>query len=211
MLARVSWSPRCISAAKPKQRNRQLNQARRRHLIDTVALIMRDGFEDGAPSRFAFEGACRHGVRAGLCLDGWPWHDADRAAEDVVSRALAMIGATRPTWKEGQPEWTQDGHAPIERESCIRCRKPLPEGHWKFCSELCTSAFHADQSRRRRGEELNAYARARYAAGIKAPRLAPRPCEECGAMFVTRRKETRFCSKKCASQSHKWRMSYEAR
>lgn len=42
-----------------------------------------------------------------------------------------------------QPEWTQDGHAPIRRTRCARCGVKLPEGGFdndrKYCSQLCAS------------------------------------------------------------------------
>lgn len=94
------------------------------------------------PTPFAAEASCRHGLRAGLCLRGWRWPLADAVAADLVAGALRRIGARRPTWKEGQPEWTQDGALPIERERCVRCRKPLPDGHWKFCGRVCSDAYH---------------------------------------------------------------------
>jgi hypothetical protein len=60
---------------------RLLNRDRRRHLIETAAAILRTA----RPTHFAFEGSCRHGIRRSLCLEGWPWQDADLAAADVVS------------------------------------------------------------------------------------------------------------------------------
>ncbi|WP_146619996.1 hypothetical protein [Acuticoccus sediminis] len=175
-------------------------------MVDTVANIIRAGMEAGAPSRFAFEASCRHGIRSGLCEDGWPWHDADLAAGDVVSRALAMTGATRPTWKEGQPEWTQDGALPIERERCIRCAKPLPEGHWKFCSVVCKDAHRNDRRDLDAAAENNVRREAlRSAWSAQQPK---RECEGCGGMFRPRTPTQRFCRNQCigvARRAGRWR------
>ncbi|MBJ3777867.1 hypothetical protein [Acuticoccus mangrovi] len=196
MLARVPWSPpkrETKKTAKPKQR--QLNDARRRRMIDNVAEIMKAGFEAGAPSRFAFEASCRHGIRSGLCTEGWTWQEADAAAADIVSRALAMIGATRPSWKEGQPEWTQDGALPIERENCLRCRGPLEGHHYKFCSTVCAAAWHTSRRERDTSDE----ARAQRAASDAAyrDRAPARACERCGTMYRSRKRDQRYCGSAC--------------
>ena len=46
----------------------------RRSLISSVAIIL----DKGEPTRFRFESACRHGLRARYCIKGWPWVEADR-------------------------------------------------------------------------------------------------------------------------------------
>lgn len=154
MLARTPWSPKLRADSRPKPR--RLTKERRRHLIEAVAGILKAG----EPTKFSFEAACRHALRAALCMSGWRWEAAAVAAADVVEAALNQIGAVRPTWQQGQPEWTQDGFAPIERAHCIRCFSPLPEGHFKFCSALCAHAHKAHIRRMRCCEETTAYDRA---------------------------------------------------
>lgn len=133
MLARVPWSP-APETKKATARPRRINKDRRRHLVETVATILKSG----ESSPFAFEASCRHGLRSRLCLAGWGWQDADALAADIVAEALRRIGARRPTWEEGQPDYVQNGGgALIERTRCVRCHTPLPEGHFKFCSRLC--------------------------------------------------------------------------
>lgn len=123
-----------VSLARRESAPRKLNQARRNHLIDKTAKIL----NTGEASKFEFEASCRHGIRSSLCLQGWSWTDADLIATEIVAAALNRIGAERPTWAEGQPEYTQNGGgALIERTRCIRCHTQLPEGHYKFCSKLC--------------------------------------------------------------------------
>ncbi|MBL0934244.1 MAG: hypothetical protein IBJ07_05795 [Rhizobiaceae bacterium] len=133
MLSRLSWTPP-HEIRRPVARPRRINVDRRRHLVDTVATILKTG----DPTPFAFEATCRHALRSKLCLEGWKWHEADSLSVEIVTTALNRIGARRPTWAEGQPEYVQNGAgALIERTRCIRCHKPLPEGHFKFCSFLC--------------------------------------------------------------------------
>ncbi len=136
MLSRLPWTP--APEAKPKPL-RRINRDRRRHLVDTIAAILRSG----DPTPFAFEASCRHGLRAALCLHGWRWQEADAMAAEIVTLALRIIGARRPTWAEGQPEFVQNGAGTlIERTRCIRCHDRLPQGHHKFCGQLCATAHH---------------------------------------------------------------------
>src|SRR5690606_7695490 len=97
-----------------------------KHLVESVVTILKSA----DPTPFAFEASCRHGLRSRLTLEGWNWKDADDTAADIVATALRQIGAKRPTWAEGQPDWAQNGSGTmIERTRCIRCRGPLPDMH----------------------------------------------------------------------------------
>lgn len=118
---------------------KRLNRDRQKAIRDKIVAIMRAV----EPTPFAAEGPCRHGIRSSLCLQGWGWAAADTIAAEIVAAALNIVGAKRPTWYEGQPEYTQPGALPIQRDNCIRCRKPLPEGHYKFCSKICSDGYHA--------------------------------------------------------------------
>lgn len=145
-------APVTLPRVREKRLKRKADQTYRRKLIDQTATVM----QRGEPSVFAFEGFMRHGLRSGLCLRGWSWADADELAADIVRSALHQIGARRPTYQQGQPEWTQDGVILIERERCVRCGWQLPENSRKFCSRLCHSAHHADLHRRFYAEQLEA-------------------------------------------------------
>lgn len=63
-------------------------------------------------------------------------------ARELLGEAFRAMNATRPTWNEGQPEWVIEAGTLIERTRCVRCGNPLPEGHHKFCSHLCSSVHH---------------------------------------------------------------------
>ncbi len=145
-------APVTLSNVQEKRKKRKADQTYRRKLIDQTAAIMRRG----EPTDFALEGFMRHGLRSGLCLRGWSWPDADDMAADIVRSALNQIGAKRPTYQQGQPDWAQDGVILIDRERCVRCGWQLPEGHRKFCSRLCHGAHYADLHRRFYAEQLEA-------------------------------------------------------
>ena len=192
MLARVPWVKHDI-AVKPKPR--KMNGDRKKRLVAETCIILKTG----EPTHFAFEASCRHGLRSALCLEGWAWVDADKTAAEIVSAALMIIGARRPTWQQGQPEWTQQGAVAEVRDTCKRCARELPEGHKKWCSMQCAQAEKQARLYQRRKEEMRAYARARYAAGKAQPPQPPRPCETCGKRFSPRRKNARFCSGTCSN------------
>src|SRR5690606_13725697 len=134
MLARVPWTPALKHS--PKAKRRKLTRDRQRHLVESAAFILRLG----EPTYFAFEGACRHEFRAKLCLEGWGWQEADDAIAEVMTRALNQIGAKRPTWLQGQPEYS---HRQAERQEHVRCRNcggGMPPENVVFCSSQCRIA-----------------------------------------------------------------------
>jgi hypothetical protein len=150
MLARIPWTS---SEAAPLPKVVRITRDRRRHIVRTVAAIL----ATAEPTPFALEASCRHAIRSRLCLRGWTWAKSDDMAADIVRDALKRVGAQRPTWLQGQPEWANEGFAPILRTRCIRCSARLPEGHWKFCSQLCGQAHFHNQSRIQAATEGEAY------------------------------------------------------
>lgn len=128
----------------------KLGETRHRALVDRLAKTIRTEREAGRiATLFNLEGPLRHAIRAKLCREGWGWGDADQMARDVLEATFNRLGAYRPSWNEGQPEWLIEGGALIQRDRCARhgCRKPLPEGHRKFCGKLCRDAHHASLDR----------------------------------------------------------------
>ena len=126
-------------------------------LVRELAGVIRLAFEAGATgSLFGLEGPLRHAIRSDLCLQGWRWKDADAMAREMMELAFRAVRATRPTWNEGQPEWTIPANTLIERTRCVRCGKPLPEGHHKFCSDLCASAHGKRLASIREADEARA-------------------------------------------------------
>lgn len=124
-------------------RRGRMGESRYNALVKELARVIRLAFEAGATgSLWGLEGPLRAGLRSDLCLQGWGWQSADLAARDVLEDAFRLAGAIRPTWNEGQPEWTIEAGTLVERTFCANCRKPLPDGRPKFCSDLCQSAFN---------------------------------------------------------------------
>lgn len=190
--ARGPWTP--TLKAIPQAQAKRLNGDRRSRLVDIVMTVLKTG----EPTHFAFEASCRHGLRGSLCLQGWNWHDADTVAAEIVETALRQIGAQRPTWQQGQPEWTQDGVLRVERDNCVRCRSLLPEGHRRYCSSMCASADQHARARATNAEAENARVYAYYAAwSAKQPE---QPCEVCRDMFRPKRPGNRFCSILCRNR-----------
>ncbi|OYX13420.1 MAG: hypothetical protein B7Z15_07355 [Rhizobiales bacterium 32-66-8] len=139
----------------PKEKPaRKLKAGFRARMIEALATILRRA----EPTAFAFEGVMRSNIRARLCLKGWHWRDADGAAEDVVEGALARVGAVRPTWKQAQPEWTQDGVITLERFTCVNCGSLIPPEHRKYCSSTCYETYRSRIWFQFRREELKAEA-----------------------------------------------------
>lgn len=207
MLARAPWTPN--KKAKTSTQHK-LAKARRDHLVDVIIVVLKAG----RSSKFEFEAACRHGLRSGLCLEGWPWSSADAVAANITERALNLIGAKRPTWLQGQPEWADT--APSTRTTwewmyCARCGRPLPEHnvgrfYGRFCSRLCKYRTHSEKYQRDHRAEIAARARIRRAANPEYHREVVRrfwqrqpeqTCEKCGRLYQPKRRKQRFCGLKC--------------
>lgn len=150
MLARM---PATSPTAARSQKVMWISKDRRSHIVRAIVSIL----ANAEPTPFALEALCRHALRSRLCLRGWRWASADDMAASIVKDSLKRIGAQRPTWKQGQPEWTTAGFAPIQRTRCVRCHTSLPEGHTKFCSQLCGQAHFDNQLRIEAVREGEAY------------------------------------------------------
>lgn len=146
-------------------------------LVDRTAEIL----NTWRVSRWEHEAACRHGLRQSFVLQGYRWALADAEAALIVSRALVQIGAgVRPTWAQGQPEFSAGP------DYCRRCQRPLalPEAQTAvqragFCDELCLRAYH-----------------------VSRPLLPNRSCPECGKEFQPSRKWAVYCSNTCSNRAH---------
>lgn len=138
-------------------RQGKLSKDRASGLVDGLAALVRAEYEAGhIGDKLGLEGPLRHALRGDLCLQGWRWNDANAAAKNLTDIVQLRVGATRPSWNEGQPEWTIKAGALIERTFCAHCRKPLPEGTHKFCSYLCGQAHHSKIKTRKASSEAQA-------------------------------------------------------
>jgi hypothetical protein len=180
-----------LPARKVKAAGIRLNKDKREAMIARLARIMRRA----EPTAFALESELRHRLRSKLCLEGTDYILADLLAADIVDCALRSIGAQRPSWKEGQPEWTQEGVVYIARTRCVRCHWKLPEGHYRYCSNVCASAHLMRMKYLQDGELARADRAAREAEWRAAQ--PKRACEVCGDHFQPNRPGHRFCSFRC--------------
>lgn len=158
-----------------------LNRERREHFLDIVTNHLRSG----RLTPFEHEGACRHGVRSKLVLEGYAWRRSEAQAADLVSSALHILGAVRPDFIEGQRSYT------VPRENCKWCSVDLDEetiaAGQPYCSDLC----------RRRAYVFRAF----EAGGKKfIPRTDPKFCLECNKEFHPKDRRVEYCSKSCAAR-----------
>jgi hypothetical protein len=193
MLARTPWiKPLKIAPPKPKR----LTKDRARSIREKIVPVMREV----EPTPFAAEGPCRAGIRSSLCLQGWPWLDADTAAAEVVAAALHVVGARRPTWYQGQPDFAQPGVTPIVYDRCRQCRGPIPEGRRAFCCIDCKQIFHGRRASQAHSEEARTRHAAWYAA--RSSKLPEQVCDGCGRSYRPKRPGQRFCSVACVNLAY---------
>lgn len=108
----------------------------RESLVDSVM----DVLNDWRMSPFENEGSVRAGVRAALCLKGHRWDRSDLEASMVIEGGLRRMGVERPSWEQGQREYT------VPLENCAWCsgeRDPAVKG--RFCTVECGKAFANDR------------------------------------------------------------------
>ncbi|NTI41611.1 hypothetical protein [Rhizobium rhizogenes] len=174
---------------------RILKGERRRHVVDEVM----DVLKDWRFSKFENEGSVRHGLRAAMCLGGNRWVLADIEADSVIQEALSKIGAKRPSWAEGQRDYTDPMHI------CAWCGQDLPAEvtsgarKGRFCSFVCAaSSFEAKDKEDRYQRSCTSAAAYRI---IQREKLPLRDCMQCGAAFRPfnyKRRSQRFCSHECS-------------
>jgi hypothetical protein len=117
---------------------------RRATLIWAITETIREDWREGiTPTLLNHEGMLVASLRSGLCLEGMPWADANTSAIEIVSEALRAAGAKRPTWNQGQPEWTDQGVIRDTRTRCAQCEAPLEVGQKTFCSARCANSHRA--------------------------------------------------------------------
>jgi hypothetical protein len=164
-------------------------------LVRRIARIL----DTGRPTRFAFEGACRHGLRSRLCLSGERWTHADQVAGVIITLALHRIGASRPTWQQGQPD-------PVDRQerwSCLTCGGLIDSesARWRYCSDECKAIAISRATESRMRADAKAARAAFWAARANGGWLT-RDCAHCRRPFRPtnegpRGALQRYCSRAC--------------
>jgi hypothetical protein len=197
-------------ARPPPVVDRILGTQRKAELIDAAVDILRDGRR----SPFEFEAPVRHGIRVALCLEAWPWRDADMAASQTLAAAFRLLGVQRPKWQEGQPE-ARDWDPRYGHRRCAGCGDLIdPDGAFDTCSPYCSHLVSQRKYRREHQAKEAAAAKIRrvinperYKARAKENWLKAREmgwlqgCETCGKQFHVRtgtdRAAARYCSLEC--------------
>lgn len=187
-----------VTLAGPKiSKRRKLSRQRFEAILHRTVELMKTW----RTSKFEFEGPARYGIRRSLVLQGgWRWHDADVCAAEIVEKALAIMGAVRPSWDQGQPEFG-DNSLTI-RTRCVNegCGNVIPDerlipGKTKYCSDTCGQAARARWNRR----HVERMTRVERIAEIQARSLAARAavCVRCETHFVANQIGQIYCSVEC--------------
>lgn len=82
---------------------------------------------------------------------------------------------------------------------CQECNSPLSfeQRHNKFCSHGCSATFN--NSRRKHKEETKEKISKSRKANKKPQTVYSMVCETCNTTFVSKRKQVRFCSRRCVN------------
>lgn len=164
----------------------------REKMVNSVLNVL----ADWRSSEFQHEAICRHMVRRSLCLAGHGWAAADNEAAGVVSQALSALGAARPSWIQGQPQFL------VPTESCPLCGIDLGKNSSysgrRFCSIACRDAARVYRPQLNRHVKKLVTKAARY--NFLKEVSEPKTCVQCGNAFKTV-SDARHCSKACAGLS----------
>lgn len=157
-------------------------------LVDSVM----DVLSDWRLSPFENEGPVRAGIRAALCLKGHRWDRSDLEASLVVSAGFRRMIIERPTWDQGQREYT------IAAECCAWCggeRDPAVGG--RFCTVECGRAFAVDRQSNHIRRDTKIYQSAMRA--LRRDKKDRRNCLCCERSFMHDgdKDPRQFCSQAC--------------
>lgn len=151
-----------------------------------------DALRDWRLSPFENEGPIWAGIRSSLCLAGYSWVRSDFEAGLIVATGLARMGAQRPSWEQGQLEYT------IPNENCARCAGPRDIAiRGRFCSVECAKAFAVERQAYEIRRDTAVY---RSAVRIlRQERKDRRQCLHCGGSFMHdgEKDPRQFCSQDC--------------
>jgi hypothetical protein len=123
-----------------------------------------------------------------------------------ISSCLAFLElqAIRPTWDEGQPEFTRtrgSGRVFCANEDCQQAIGRDCDQLARYCSEVCR--LRAKSKRGYWDHQRQAIIRAQAQRDAARAAATPRNCELCGREFQPLddcRRAQRFCSKTCRSR-----------
>lgn len=162
---------------------------RRKHAVAEAMDILRDW----RFSPFEHEAETIAGLRSAFCLRGYGFHRSDAEAAVIVSEALRLIGAVRPSWEQGQREYVEP------RENCAWCGRPKDQYqvHRRYCSPHC--AKMALLTRGYDGTARDNITRARSMKLALSLNRKKRICLHCGVSFYPEldSSPSKFCTRTC--------------
>lgn len=182
--------------AKHHQPRHIVKGERRKHIISEIM----DVLDDFRFSAWEHEGSTRAGLRSALCIAGHDWTASDIESAALITAAFQKLGqGARPSWAEGQPEYT----APIE--ACSWCKAPLEQvqidRRERFCGVTCATAALKCRDYATHFNE-DSMGRAAYRI-LQQAKTRPRECAQCGTSYQPIREgsDQRFCSYRCRDTS----------
>lgn len=157
-------------------------------------------------------GNARQNAIDGLLMRMREWHrspfehEADTEAAALIAECLSRMGAKRPTWDQGQWQYT---HA---REDCYRCGSAIdPDDQargFRYCSDVCAKAARqtlADQLRWDHELRRQGYWQ------IVVANNPVKSCPTCEKQFKSKDRDQEYCSPACLrSASASWRIVHAA-
>jgi hypothetical protein len=181
--------------SRPKPRHVRIYSGQQReHVVHRIFEAMRGWHL----SPFEFEGSVRASIRGTLCLAGHRWGASDQEASALVAEALGRLRAVRPTWEQGQPEYSTPS------ENCRRCGGPIPEDlevggrNHRFCSDICARAAIEQRDYEGLRKDSEAY-RAAWDI-IQRTKSVPIACRHCLKEFrPVLGKASVYCSRECSA------------
>ena len=184
----------------PRRKERRILKGERRdHVVARVTAILRTW----TFSPFQYEASCRNGLRLAFILKGYSWQRSNDEALAIVAEALANLRAKRPTWEEGQREYS------TPREDCNYCGGPLDETHvtrgQRFCSKDCAkfALINRDYEWSWRADNT-AWSAYRL---IRRDDMPKKRCVHCGSVFhpSMNNPDQKYCSQACVGLSQRSR------
>lgn len=194
------WSEyRYGKTRKPVTLPRIYSGAQKDHIVSSVMDTMREW----RLSPFENEAACVIGIRSALCLHGFSWAASDFEATAVVAEGLRLLGAKRPTWEQGQPEYS------VASENCRSCAGALPDRApdgaraRHFCSADCARFFLSN--RQQKHSRIHDAVRASAHVLVYSAKISARECAHCEKVFKpnSETKQQKYCSPSCYRQGSK--------
>lgn len=179
----------------PKVGGKIFRGLKRQHVIDEIMDVM----SDWRTTPFENEGPVTQGIRSSLCLAGHAWEKADSEARTIVSDCLSKLGAIRPTFEQGQREYS------ISLEQCAWCYGSIPEelavgsNVHRYCSDVC-----ARSAIQYRDFNIRSNADASFRAASATIARASRPtveCQHCAKKFKPTQSGAKFCSPACSQEA----------